>query len=89
MALLQGLINYTDTKAFVSIDLQKNFRHLFAILADESVCGIENSYSQGGGQGLVDIRERPVHLLVFYYNKFNIYQILYFAPQEQAYKFIF
>ncbi len=40
-----GLINYTDTKAFVGfsekIDLQESFRYEFAILADESVfiCG--------------------------------------------------
>ncbi len=42
---------------------------------------------RGGGQGLVDIRERFVNLLVFYYNitkncylftlRLNIYQILY------------
>jgi hypothetical protein len=38
------------------------------ILAEESVCGRENSSFQGDGQGLVDIKERLVHLLVFYYN---------------------
>jgi hypothetical protein len=30
--------------------------------------GRENSSSKWGGQGLLDIRERLFHLLVFYYN---------------------
>jgi hypothetical protein len=60
----------------LKIGLKKNCLHLFAILADESVCGRENSSSQGGGQ------ERLVHLFVFYYKvplQINYFRRRHFA----------
>ncbi len=50
-------MNYKDTKAYISFSWKKAWRkirrHLFAILADESACGSENSSSQGVGVGKV------------------------------------
>jgi hypothetical protein len=49
----------------LKIGLKKeNLPAFISILADESVCGIEN---QGDGKSLVDIRKRLDYLFVFYY----------------------
>ncbi len=59
-----------NPRLFLKIYLQEIFPALkFALLADESVCGRENSSSRGSGRGLVEIIEKFVHLLVFYDNK--------------------
>ncbi len=77
----------TPKHLMVFLKIELKFLHFFAVLADKNVCGRDNSSSQGGGQGLVDIRGRPVSLISFLFQhckncyllslKLNIYQILY------------